>query len=257
MSYYKKYLKYKNKYIQLNHNLQQKGGANINDNVYDNSHKYLGSITDIKEGLYICHAYDGEEFILKLSGEGRLWYAKKQEKDIIDLFGYLSTSTGIDKIYQLVNVNDSSDVLEIRGDAPLKPIKDNNYKLYKTFHQIYLFINSLPNESSSGYYNLFFNNNWYQLVKLDDNIYLVNDNFKYTIKLILTVPKLDKPEDLFKSITPTPTVKSTPSLYEMMEEKRKQINTDAQIKKVKVGIEKENIFIKDLSTFEKKKLNNF
>jgi len=50
MSYYKKYMKYKNKYLELNHNLQLKGGADINDNVYDNSNKYLSKI---KKKIYI------------------------------------------------------------------------------------------------------------------------------------------------------------------------------------------------------------
>jgi len=53
MSYYEKYLKYKNKYLELKHNFQQKGGANINDNVYQKyTNEYLGIITGFTVGLY-------------------------------------------------------------------------------------------------------------------------------------------------------------------------------------------------------------
>ncbi len=246
MSYYEKYLKYKNKYLQLNHNLQQKGGADINDNVYDNSHKYLGFITDKKEDLYICNTHDNKEFILKSSGEGKLWNSKKQEKDenavLINL--ELSTSTGIDKIYQIVNVANPSDVLEIRGDAPLKPIKDNSFRLYITFHEMYLFINRLPNESSSGYYNLFFDEKLYQLVKLNDNIYLVNDDLKYTVKLILTLPKSDESDNIkIINFTDRPTRTNEPFAMNILTKKQAQVDTNAQIKRITII----NEYPKDLS----------
>jgi hypothetical protein len=235
MSYYEKYLKYKNKYLELSQNLQQKGGAEINDQVYDNSNKYLGIIINKKESYYLCEAYSGKKFILKSSGENKLWHVKKQNENEIDYFALhdLSTSKGEDKIYELINVNDPSDVLQIRGDAPLKPIEDNPYTLYHTFHQFYSFINSLPNESSSEKHNLFFNEVYYFLFKFNNKIYLGSGKLMYTVKLISTIPKLDE-EVLFTNFGISPASKRTPSLIEMRANKLAQIKTEHQIKRITI-----------------------
>ena len=77
MSYYEKYLKYKNKYLELKYNFQQKGGATINDNVYQKyTNEYLGIITAHGPGLYYIQPPKGEKFILLQSDQNKSWYVK-------------------------------------------------------------------------------------------------------------------------------------------------------------------------------------
>ena len=98
MSYLEKYLKYKNKYLELKYNLQQQGGAKINDHVYElNTQKYLGKITGFTAGLYQCITSEGKKFILFPSEENRSWYVPKLSELVDNMFkGHEDTFTESD-----------------------------------------------------------------------------------------------------------------------------------------------------------------
>jgi hypothetical protein len=122
MSFQKKYLKYKNKYLELNYNLRQKGGA----------------------------------------GE----------------------------IYQLINVDKESDVIEIQGGTILT---FNGDRTSKTFHETNIFMLRSDNGSATQCYYVPANDTWYQLINMEDIIYQVSfdGTRKRRVQLKPTAAKLN------------------------------------------------------------------
>jgi len=87
MSYREKYLKYKNKYLELKYNLQQQGGAKINDPVYEsNTRKYLGIITSFTNNSYQYRNSNGIIYNLSPSEENKSWYVPKLSEEIDNMF---------------------------------------------------------------------------------------------------------------------------------------------------------------------------
>jgi len=87
MSHNEKYLKYKNKYLELKYNLQQQGGAKINDPVYEsNTRKFLGIITNFTNNSYQYRNSNGIIYNLSPSEENKSWYVPKLSEEIDNMF---------------------------------------------------------------------------------------------------------------------------------------------------------------------------
>jgi len=84
---HEKYLKYKNKYLELKYNIQQQGGAKINDHVYEsNTRKYLGKITSFTNNSYQYENSNGIIYNLSPSEENKSWYVPKLSEEIDNMF---------------------------------------------------------------------------------------------------------------------------------------------------------------------------
>jgi len=94
------------------------------------------------------------------------------------------------KIYQLINIDNESDVIEIQGETILT---FNTDRTSKTFHETNLFMLRSINGSATQCYYVPSNNTWYQLINMEDIIYQISfdGSRKRRVQLKPTAPKLN------------------------------------------------------------------
>ena len=93
------------------------------------------------------------------------------------------------KLYQLINIDNESDVIEIQGETILT---FNTDRTSKTFHETNLFMLRSVDGSATQCYYVPTNNTWYQLINMDGIIYQVSfdGTRKRRVQLKPTSPKL-------------------------------------------------------------------
>jgi hypothetical protein len=96
---------------------------------------------------------------------------------------------GAGKIYQLINIDDENDVIDIPGETMLK---FNTDLTSKTFHETNLFMLRNINGSATQCYYVPTNHTWYQLINMEDIIYQVSfdGSRKRRVQLKPTAQKL-------------------------------------------------------------------
>jgi hypothetical protein len=94
------------------------------------------------------------------------------------------------KLYQLINIDNESDVIEIQGETILI---FNTDRTSKTFHETNLFMLRSINGSASQCYYIPSNNTWYQLINMEGIIYQTSfdGTRKRRVQLKLSAPKLN------------------------------------------------------------------
>ena len=75
------------------------------------------------------------------------------------------------KLYQLVNIDNESDIIEIPGNIILT---FNTDRTSKTFHETNLFMLRSVNGSATQCYFVPTSNTWYQLINMEGNVYQVS-----------------------------------------------------------------------------------
>ena len=97
---------------------------------------------------------------------------------------------GAGEIYQLINIDNESDVIEIQGETILT---FNTDRTSKTFHETNLFMLRSINGSATQCYYVPTNNTWYQLINMEGIIYQVSfdGTRKRRVQLKPTAPKLN------------------------------------------------------------------
>jgi hypothetical protein len=93
------------------------------------------------------------------------------------------------KIYQLINVDNESDIIEIQGETILT---FNTDRTTKTFHETNLFMLRSSIGSATQCYYVPTNNTWYQLINMEGIIYQVSfdGTRKRSVQLKPTAQKL-------------------------------------------------------------------
>ena len=93
------------------------------------------------------------------------------------------------KLYQLVNIDNESDIIEIQGETILT---FNTDRTSKTFHETNLFMLRSVNGSATQCYFVPTSNTWYQLINMEGNVYQVSfdGTRKRRVQLKPTSPKL-------------------------------------------------------------------
>jgi hypothetical protein len=93
------------------------------------------------------------------------------------------------KLYQLINIDNESDVIEIQGETILI---FNTDRTSKTFHETNLYMLRSVNGSATQCYYVPTNNTWYQLINMEGIIYQVSfdGTRKRRVQLKPTSPKL-------------------------------------------------------------------
>lgn len=93
------------------------------------------------------------------------------------------------KLYQLINIDNESDVIEIQGETILI---FNTDRTSKTFHETNLFMLRSINGSATQCYYVPSNNTWYQLINMEGIIYQTSfdGTRKRRVQLKPTAPKL-------------------------------------------------------------------
>jgi len=94
------------------------------------------------------------------------------------------------KLYQLINIDNESDIIEIPGDTILT---FNTDRTSKTFHETNLFMLKNLNGSATQCYYVPTNATWYQLINMEGIIYQVSfdGTRKRRVQLKPTAPKLN------------------------------------------------------------------
>jgi hypothetical protein len=94
------------------------------------------------------------------------------------------------KLYQLINIDNESDVIEIQGETILT---FNTDRTSKTFHETNLFMLRSVNGSATQCYYVPTNNTWYQLINMEGIIYQTSfdGTRKRRVQLKPTAPKLN------------------------------------------------------------------
>jgi len=94
------------------------------------------------------------------------------------------------KLYQLINIDNENDIIEIQGETILT---FNTDRTSKTFYETYLFLNISGNGSATQCYYVHTNNTWYQLINMEGIIYQVSfdGTRKRRVQLKPTAQKLN------------------------------------------------------------------
>ena len=94
------------------------------------------------------------------------------------------------KLYQLINIDNESDIIEIQGETILI---FNTDRTSKTFHETNLFMLRSSDGSATQCYYVPSNSTWYQLINMDGIIYQVSfdGTRKRRVQLKPTAPKLN------------------------------------------------------------------
>jgi hypothetical protein len=121
---------------------------------------------------------------------------------------------GAGEIYQLINIDNESDVIEIQGETILTFNVDPTLK---TFHETNLFMLRSINGSATQCFFVPTNNTWYQLINMDGIIYQVSfDGTRIRrVQLKPTAPKLD--DDQIAAILNVPVHSGTDTDFEWQE----------------------------------------
>ena len=102
----------------------------------------------------------------------------------------LRQKRGACKIYQLINIDNESDIIEIQGETILT---FNTDRTSKTFHETNLFMLRSVDGSATQCYYVPTNNTWYQLINMEGIIYQVSfdGTRKRRVQLKPTAQKLN------------------------------------------------------------------